>query len=125
LFAGGADSGYDLSFAFVYVDFPDPAAWLVRLLSDPGSRDRPAFGDAGFPWDWVPADLAIERDRLDTLHGRERLDAASALADRISSDLAVITSSEHTYAQLISDRVGCVSFELGSPWLDLVAACPG
>jgi hypothetical protein len=80
---------------------------------------------AGFPHDWVPDDIAAERDRLDDLEGRERRDAALALADRVANEMLAIAVVDDTYPQLISERVGCQRFRTGTPWLDLAAACPG
>ena len=124
LFANGLDSGYDLAWSYVRLEFPDLAEWMIRLLSAPAAPDRPAYGETAFPWEWVPQDLATERDRLKRLTGRERFDAAIALADRVRDGLSVITFVEFVHSQLVSDRVGCLSFPPGTVELDLVAACP-
>jgi class 3 adenylate cyclase/ABC-type transport system substrate-binding protein/streptogramin lyase len=123
LLANFQDSGFDLAASYVQGISPDPAWWITDLLEE--SQTSGSSEGAGFPSDWVPDDIAAERDRLDELEGRERRDAALALADRVADEMLAIPTVDDTYPQLISDRVGCQRFRTGTPWLDLAAACPG
>jgi ABC-type oligopeptide transport system substrate-binding subunit len=122
LYANYRDTGYDLVGSFVWAEAPDPAWWMERFLTE--SQTSGGSNGAGFPADWVPDDIAAERDRLAELEGRERYDAAHALADRVATELMAIPIIDSTNPQLISDRVGCQRFRAGIYWLDLVAACP-
>jgi class 3 adenylate cyclase/ABC-type transport system substrate-binding protein len=122
-FANYQDSGYDLVQSYVGVESPDAAWWVTSLLREADTSG--GSNGAGFPLDWVPDDIAAERDRLDDLEGRERRDAALALAERVADELHVIPITDNTYPQLISETVGCQRFRAGTPWLDLIAACPG
>jgi hypothetical protein len=122
LFANYRDTGYDLVQTTVGGESTDPAWWVTKLLAE--SQLGGESGGAGFPRDWVPDDIAVERDRLDGLQGRERRDAALALAGRVADELLMIPFADVTYPQLISDAVGCQRFRPGVAWLDLLAACP-
>jgi class 3 adenylate cyclase/ABC-type transport system substrate-binding protein len=122
-FANGADSGYDLALSWVGADSPDPAMWMSQFLLE--AQPSGGSNNAGFPSGWLPPELVAERERLDDLAGKERFEAAHALADRVATEMASIPFADSTYPQLVSDRVGCARFRAGTPWLDLVAACPG
>jgi class 3 adenylate cyclase len=126
LFANYLDSGIDMAASYVESESSDPAWWMTLLLTESQTSGGDfGFPEAGFPIDWVPDDIAAERDRLDELAGKERYDAAIALADRVADELLLIPYADETWPQLISDTVGCQRFRAGSPWLDLAAACPG
>ncbi len=111
LFARGTDSGYDLAVGFAWLNYPDPATWLYDLVAKAA------------PEGWIAVEARQEIDRILKLTGDERQSAAAVLADRLTSDLALIPFVNEVYGQFVSQRLGCLAFQSSYAYLDLTTVC--
>jgi len=102
------DSTVDLWIEPLWADYPDPVAMLRGL------HDLAALPEG---------DLA-ELDRLEALAGQERVDAAVALATKVSeTDHLVLPFAYPVYPMYLGDDVGCAFVQPAIGAVDLLSLC--
>jgi len=103
------DADVDLFYGFLDTDFPDPAALLGSMRRIP----------------WVPDPILAELDRVEALGGQKRVDAAVALAHRLSEeDFLAIPIAYPVFPMFIGETVGCAFVQPAIGAVDLAALCP-
>ena len=104
--AGTPGEPYDLVLTRYFVEYPDPANVLIRLLARENARR--SAGNTNFSY----FDNAAYNQRMaatQRLTGTARLKAFSTLeADILRNEAPVAPLSEGSYWMLVSKRVGCV-----------------
>jgi ABC-type oligopeptide transport system substrate-binding subunit len=94
------------------VPYPDPAAFLERMLG------------YDVPRGWLPASTRTAIARLDTLSGKRREDTARQLTRRLQrSDVPVIAYGADAIGALLGPRLGCRSWNGIDAGPDLAALC--
>jgi ABC-type transport system substrate-binding protein len=88
-------------------EIPDAGALLLDF------RDRP----------WVPADVKDEIDRIQTLASQARIDAANALARRLTDDHLIIPYGSPVYANYFASDIGCAAIQPAIGAVDLSSLC--
>ena len=108
--------------------FADPDAFDVLIwenstdYQDTASYVAATIGGTA-PASWYPSDLRAEASRVTSLAGRDRTDAAVALAERLTAEHIVIPSSLFGRSELLSDRVGCRVYPPFGWGVDLASLC--
>jgi len=113
--AGTPGEPYDLLLTRYFVEYPDPANVLIRLLA--GENARRSVGNTNFSY----FDNAAYNRRITAAHrltGTARLKAFSTLeADILRNEAPVAPLFEGSYWLLFSKRVGCVRpHPVQPPW---------
>src|SRR5215204_1595133 len=105
-------SKFDLIDLSTNVPYPDPAAFLERMLG------------YDVPRAWLPRSTQAAIARLDTLSGRRREGAALRLAQHLQrSDVPVIAYGADAIGTLLGRRLGCRTWSGIDAGLDLAALC--
>ena len=103
---------FDLIDLSTNVPYPDPAAFLERMLG--GDVPRP----------WLPPSTEAAIARLDTLSGGRRERVARRLAQRLQqTDVPVIAYGADTIGTLLGPRLACRSWNGIDAGPDLAALC--
>jgi ABC-type transport system substrate-binding protein/class 3 adenylate cyclase len=78
------------------------------------------LGDAS----WIGPELVREVERVGTLGGQARLDAATSLARKVvDDDVLIIPYAYDIYSTLLSDQVGCAFVQPAIGAVDLLSLC--
>jgi peptide/nickel transport system substrate-binding protein len=102
------DTEIDMFNGFLDTDYPDPVALMGRL------------GGNG----WIGEENLAELERLATLSGQERFDAAAAFAVRLSDDEAyAIPYAYPIYPMYLGEDVGCGFVQPALGAVDLLSLC--
>ena len=105
-------SKFDLIDLSTNVPYPDPAAFLQRMLG------------YDVPRAWLPRFTQAAIARLDTLSGRRREEAALRLARHLQrSDVPVIAYGADAIGSLLGPRLGCRTWNGIDAGPDLAALC--
>jgi DNA-binding SARP family transcriptional activator/ABC-type transport system substrate-binding protein len=105
-------SRFDLIDLSTNVPYPDPAAFLERMLG------------ADVPRPWLPRSTEAAIARLDTLSGGRRERVARRLAQRLQqTDVPVIAYGADTIGTLLGQSLGCHSWNGIDAGPDLAALC--
>ena len=105
-------SKFDLIDLSTNVPYPDPAAFLERMLG------------YDVPRAWLPRSTQAAIARLDTLSGRRREEAALQLARHLQrSDVPVIAYGADAIGTLLGPRLGCRTWNGIDAGPDLAALC--
>ncbi len=103
---------FDLIDLSTNVPYPDPAAFLERMLR------------ADVPRPWLPPSTEAAIARLDTLSGGRRERVARRLAQRLQqTDVPVIAYGADAIGTLLGQRLGCRSWNGIDAGPDLAALC--
>jgi DNA-binding SARP family transcriptional activator/ABC-type oligopeptide transport system substrate-binding subunit len=103
---------FDLIDLSTNVPYPDPAAFLERMLGD------------DVPRAWLPPSTRAAIARLDTHSGRRRQEAAQRLTQRLQrSDVPVIAYGADAIGTLLGPRLGCRTWNGIDAGPDLAALC--
>ena len=106
------DTRFDLFDGWTFLDYPDPASFLTKMLGE----DVPAS--------WLPAAVRGEVGRLSGLTGAERTAAAANLAARLQSiEVPIAPIGWWPTGELLSSRLGCQVFPPFGFGVDLAALC--
>jgi ABC-type transport system substrate-binding protein len=129
--ASGADMLLTrMSASFNRYYYQDPVTFLENVLAHPRSRTRlrrevtSECQNCGVPPGWFRSrDLERKLERIRRLGGREREFAAGALDLEIARAAPAAVLGSETYAQLLSARIGCQTFQPLYFGVDLAALC--
>lgn len=98
----------DMFNGFLDSDYPDPVALLGRLAEN----------------DWIGEENLAELERLGTLSGKERIDAAAAFAARMSdAEAYAIPYAYPIYPMYLGEHVGCGFVQPALGAVDLLSLC--
>jgi ABC-type oligopeptide transport system substrate-binding subunit len=103
---------FDLIDLSTNVPYPDPAAFLERMLGD------------DVPRAWLPPSTRAAMARLDTQSGRRSQEAAQRLAQHLQrSDVPVIAYGADAIGTLLGPRLGCRAWNGIDAGPDLATLC--
>lgn len=102
---------FDLLDGETEILYPDSASFLAQAIRD-------------IPREWVQPAVRTNVERLATLTGADRQNAAAALADRLTARYVnVVAYGAHQTSQIIDPRIGCRVLTPAAYGLDLAALC--